>query len=116
MDELQQLPYIIAVDFDGTLCTDCHPNIGKPNWEMIDFLLWARTEGAKLILWTCRQGKTLDQAVTWCRGHGLVFDQVNANLPEIVEIYHEESRKVYADLYIDDHAYGADSIGLPYSE
>ena len=116
MGDLQNIPFIIAVDFDGTLCVDCHPNIGMPNMELIEFLLWAQMEGAKLILWTCRQGRALDDAVAWCREHGLEFDQVNENLSETVQQYRTDSRKVYADLYIDDHAWGAGSIGLPYSE
>ena len=104
MDEIENNPFIIAVDFDGTLCTDRHPNIGSPNVELIAFLLWAQMEGGKLILWTCRQGSALDDAVAWCREHGLEFDQVNENLPEMVQQYRTDSRKVYADLYIDDHA------------
>ena len=116
MGKIHNNPFIIAVDFDGTLCADCHPNIGRPNVELIAFLLWAQMEGAKLILWTCRQGRALDDAVAWCREHGLEFDQVNENLPEMVQQYRTDSRKVYADLYIDDHAWGTGSIGLPYSE
>ena len=27
---------IIAVDFDGTLCTDCFPKIGQPNTARIE--------------------------------------------------------------------------------
>ena len=27
---------IIAVDFDGTLCTDCFPKIGQPNTALIE--------------------------------------------------------------------------------
>ena len=33
---------------------------------------------------------------------GLKFDAVNENLPEIVEGFGGDSRKIYADVYIDD--------------
>lgn len=94
---------IIAVDFDGTLCANKFPDIGAPNQALIDYLKSEKKFGRKLILWTCRVGDRLDLAVEWCKTHGLEFDAVNENLPEIVEMYGGESRKIYADWYIDDH-------------
>lgn len=93
---------IIAVDFDGTLCAECFPNIGEPNQALISALLELKRSGKKLILWTCRAGDRLDEAVEWCNMHGLCFDAVNENLPEIIELYGSDSRKITADLYIDD--------------
>ena len=61
-----------------------------------------RKKGHKLILWTCRTGKALDEAVRWCEGHGLEFDAINENLPEIVAKFDGESRKIFANVYIDD--------------
>lgn len=95
---------IIAVDFDGTLCANKWPLIGEPNQELIDILIDLRKSGTKVILWTCRVGDKLTQAVEWCKSFGLEFDAVNENLPEIIEIFGQESRKIYADLYIDDRA------------
>lgn len=97
-------PDIIAVDFDGTLCTNVHPFIGDPNQELINVLIGLREKGAKLILWTCRAGSVLAQAVEWCKSFGLEFDAVNENLPGIVQAFGHDSRKIYADLYIDDRA------------
>ena len=93
---------IIAVDFDGTLCKNCWPNIGEPNYELIDHLMYCRYHGAKLILWTCREGYLLDKALEWCEEIGLLFDAVNDNIPESIEKYGSNCRKVYADIYIDD--------------
>ncbi len=95
---------IIAVDFDGTLCTDSYPQIGMPNMPLIRFLRRAREQGNRVILWTCRCGGALGEALAWCRGYGLEFDAVNENVPEIMEWYGTESRKISADLYIDDKA------------
>ena len=96
---------IIAVDFDGTLCEDKWPEIGFPNLRLITDLISAQNRGCKLILWTCRVGEALGKAVEWCKRYGLEFDAVNENVPETIERYGTESRKVNADVYIDDKAY-----------
>lgn len=95
---------IIAVDFDGTLCADKYPDIGHPNSLMIAVLIDARKEGSKVILWTCRSGEKLKAAVDWCKRRGLEFDAVNENVPEAIEKYGGDSRKIFADVYIDDKA------------
>lgn len=95
---------IIAVDFDGTLCYSSWPDVGEPNKDLIDYLKEWRRLGNKLILWTCRAGEALDLAVSWCASLDLEFDAVNDNLPEIVELYGNNSRKITCDLYIDDRA------------
>ena len=98
---------IIAVDFDGTLCENAWPDIGEPNRELIDFLIKRRKQGDKLILWTMRESWALLNAIYWCNEHGLQFDAINDNLAEQQEKYHNNPRKVYADLYIDDHNAGS---------
>ena len=97
---------IIAVDFDGTLCKHAFPEIGFPNEELIRELIFARERGDQLILWTCRgnthMGNHLDRAVEFCRGEGLEFDAVNDNLPDIVEEFGYNGRKILANMYIED--------------
>lgn len=102
---------IIAVDFDGTLCENKYPEIGRLNAVLL-FQLKKRKyeEGCKLILWTCRTGKLLDDAIEWCKAHGLVFDAVNQNLPEIIDSFGSDTRKIFADEYIDDRAFGPTSL------
>ncbi len=95
---------IIAVDFDGTLCEDCYPNIGEANIRLILALQSRQEMGDRLILWTCRAGEYLEAAVEWCGDYGLYFDAVNDNVPEVLERWGNNSRKVTADLYIDDKA------------
>lgn len=91
----------IAVDFDGTLCErKKFPQIGEPKLELIQWLKAQRSNGVKLILWSCREGEDLCAAVQWCEGYGLTFDAVNENLPSCGL----RTRKVIADLYIDDRA------------
>ncbi len=95
---------IIAVDFDGTLCYSNWPELGEPNRPLIEYLRAQRASGNKLILWTCRAGEALDQAVLWCHEQHLEFDAVNDNLPEVIEMYGNNSRKITCDYYIDDRA------------
>lgn len=93
---------IIAVDFDGTLCFSNWPELGEPNKALIRYLKKEQQAGNKLILWTCRAGQPLEDATIWCHNHGLIFDAINDNLPEIIELYGNNSRKITCDIYIDD--------------
>lgn len=101
-NKTKTLPYIVAVDFDGTLCEDKFPEIGAPKTEVINIIKQYKSFGWKLILWTCRNFEALDKAVEWCEKHGLKFDAVNDNLPEVQALYGGNTRKVYANIYIDD--------------
>ena len=96
---------IYAVDFDGTLCENAYPEIGKPNMAMILHFKTIKAMGHKLILWTCREGELLTQAVEWCKHWGLEFDAVNENLPELIKRFGNDCRKIGADYYCDDKNY-----------
>lgn len=98
----RRLPLAIAVDFDGTLCENSWPEIGEANEELIRWLIDWRRSGKKLILWTNRTDDRLEEAVEWCREHGLEFDTVNENLPERIEFFGNDCRKISADYYMDD--------------
>ena len=94
---------IIAVDFDGYLTyKDNYPNIKYARIDRIAKLRLLRSKGHKLILWTCRSGKYLDDAVNFCKNFGLEFDAVNDNLEDCIEKYNNNCRKVFADIYLDD--------------
>ncbi len=99
---------IYAVDFDGTLSMGEWPAVGPANDDLFDFLIRKQRQGDKLILWTCRAGEALSDAVEFCRDKGLEFDAVNDNLPEIVEKYGSNSRKITCDVYLDDRAVHVD--------
>ena len=96
------LPYIVAVDFDGTLCEDAYPEIGAPKKGIIETIQAYKYAGWKTILWTCRNHEALDKAVAWCKKQGLEFDAINKNIPETQKLFGGDTRKVFADIYIDD--------------
>ena len=95
---------IIACDFDGTLCENAFPQIGAPRTAVINRLKEEATRGARLILWTCREGEMLEQAVAWCQERGVVFDAINDNLPESCVWLGQNCRKVFAHEYWDDRS------------
>lgn len=101
----RELPYVIAIDFDGCLFRDAWPDMAtaKPNQRIIRKAIKAQNKGAKLILWTCRGGRKLAEAIIVCAIEGLRFDAVNENLPEWNTAFDHDSRKIGADEYWDDH-------------
>lgn len=98
------IPETFAVDFDGTLCENIWPDIGKPRHEVINWIKELQSRGHKMILWTCREGMLLVDALVWCADRGLFFDAVNDNLEEHKKKFEGNSRKILADFYIDDKA------------
>lgn len=100
---------IIAVDFDGTIVKHRYPAIGEEIPFAIDTLKMLQEERHRLILWTVREGELLDEAVEWCRKRGLEFYAVNRDFPEEDATGEGFSRKLKADLFIDDRSFG----GLP---
>ncbi|WP_075591097.1 BT0820 family HAD-type phosphatase [Labilibacter marinus] len=96
----------IAVDFDGTVVEHRYPAIGKDMLFAFDTLKAMQKAGHLLILWTYRSGKELDDAVEYCRKNGVEFFAVNRSYPEEVFNENEFSRKINADLFIDDRNVG----------
>jgi hydroxymethylpyrimidine pyrophosphatase-like HAD family hydrolase len=99
---------IIAVDFDGTIVEHKFPEIGKEIPFAIETLKLIQQKGHKLILWTYRSGKELEEAVKFCENKGLYFHAVNNDF-EGEEFDNTYSRKIYADMYIDDR----NILGIP---
>lgn len=97
---------LIAVDFDGTIVQHEYPKIGKEIPFAIDTLKRLQSEfHHQLVLWTMRDGQELEEAVEFCRTRGLEFYAINASYPE--EVFEPGmSRKVNADLFIDDRSLG----------
>ncbi len=107
-------PLYLAVDFDDTLCirTEWGGALrGRANNPVINLVRELKSRGWKIVLWTCRSGKTLEDAVKWCEEFNVPIDFVNEN-PEAVQWFRDQfniaindwSPKIYADVYLDDSA------------
>lgn len=100
----------IAIDFDGTIVDDRYPDIGREKPFAIEVLKKLIEERHRLVLWTVREGKLLDQAVEFCRERGVEFYAINRDYPEEEREHNRHfSRKLKVDLFIDDRNLG----GLP---
>ena len=99
----------IAVDFDGTIVEHRYPKIGEEIPFATETLKILAQERHKLILWTVREGELLEEAIEWCRQRGVFFYSVNKDYPEEEQSHNGFSRKLKADLFIDDRNLG----GLP---
>lgn len=99
-----KLPRAIAIDFDGCLCEDKFPYIGNPNIDIINRAKAEIANGAKIILWTCREGELLNEAIRACEEWGLELSSVNESLDEWIQYYGTRPRKIGADEYWDDKA------------
>ena len=101
---------IIAVDFDGTIVTHEYPKIGKEIPFATQTLKMLARDGHRLILWSVREGRLLEEAVKWCSERGVEFYAINKDYPEEEQEYNNHySRKLKADIWIDDRNVG----GLP---
>ena len=96
----------LAIDFDGTIVEDAYPKIGKPNIFAFETLKKLQSEGYRLILWTYRSGKYLEEAVEFCRKNGVEFYAVNSSFEGEIFDGETQSRKIDADLFIDDRNLG----------
>lgn len=95
-----------AIDFDGTLVVgDSYPNIGEPNWPVVNKVKRLQEDGHEICLWTCRQGEDLNKAVDFCKNTlGLIFDEIMLNKNELSRRFNVTPCKLAADYYIDDRA------------
>lgn len=92
---------ILAIDFDGTIVKHRYPEIGNQRPFAFETLKALQKKGHRLILWTHRSGRELEEAVDYCTDNGLEFYAINKNYPE-EKWDTRDSRKILADMYIDD--------------
>ena len=104
---------IYAIDFDGTIVENRFPRIGAIKREVWEFITDLQQRGDKWILFTMREGESLDLAVRFLAGYGLRPDAVNDNLPEMCALYKNNPRKIFAHVYIDDHNAGGLRLARP---
>lgn len=97
---------IIAVDFDGTIARSNFPDIKGEMPYAGETLRRLHASGHYIILWTCRSGRQLLDAVNWLLEHNIPFDRINDHNPENIRLYGHGGNKVYAHCYVDDRNAG----------
>ncbi len=89
---------VVAIDFDGTITENSpYPKMGNLREyckETINFIQKNNT----VVLWTCRTGKFLDEAVEFLNKNNIMMDSINC----INSSSRDKPRKINADIYIDD--------------
>lgn len=93
---------IIAIDFDGTIVEDRYPEIGRLKPGAKEYILQLKKDGFKLILWTSRTGLPLARAVEFLTKEGITFDEINNSCKDNVNEFGNDTRKIFADVYVDD--------------
>jgi hypothetical protein len=101
--------FMIAVDFDGTLCENAYPAIGRENHDMIDLVNELYDEGYIIQIWTCREGEKLEAVREFMEFNEIQFDTINENPLYRIQFWGSDVRKTSADVFIDDKSVG----GLP---
>lgn len=99
----------LAIDFDGTIVEESWPDIGaiKPGAkEVINQLV---EDGHYIIIWTMRHGKYRYEAEHFLWMNQISFHKINENHPASFIEYETDTRKVGADIFIDDK----NILGLP---
>lgn len=106
---MSNIPDILAIDFDGTIVEDKYPEIGELREDAVEVINRLKKDYF-LILNTCRTGEKLQEAVDFLKTNGIEFDLVNENHPALIEKY-GDTRKIFADYYIDDRNLGNIMLG-----
>lgn len=104
---------IYAIDFDGTIVENKYPDIGELNKEAYNFIKDLKERGNKWILYTMREGKLLEEACLFLKKFNIEPNAVNDNLPEMKEFFKNNPRKIFANVYIDDHNAGGLVFSCP---
>lgn len=100
---------ILAIDFDGTIAEAAFPGLGKIKPGAKEYINKLFDEGYTIIIHTCRTGIFEGHAQNFLEYIGIKYHYINTNLPSQVEYFKQDSRKISADLYIDDKCL----MGLP---
>lgn len=93
---------VLAIDFDGTIAELSFPEVGALRKGADVYIRKLFNEGHYIIINTCRSGKMEGMAEDFLKSHDIPYDYINSNLPELIDLYKQDCRKISADYYIDD--------------
>lgn len=95
--------FVLAVDFDHTLCYSSYPLCGLET-PIAEFIRSVQEMDIVIIITTCREGESAEMAKDWLNKHNVRWDYFNENDPARIELY-KDCRKIYCDMLLDDTAY-----------
>jgi hypothetical protein len=93
-----------AIDFDGTIVEHEFPEIGPERPYAIKTMRALQKVGHKIIIWTCRNGDSLDAMEQWFEKQKFIPDAINKSIVPYSN-YGFSFPKVYADVYLDDRSF-----------
>lgn len=97
---------VIAVDFDGTICASEYPKLGKRIKGAKKYINKLHDDGFGIVINTCRTQIPSAKAIKWLKKEGINYDYFNCNVPERIEYFGMDCRKISADVYVDDKQVG----------
>jgi hydroxymethylpyrimidine pyrophosphatase-like HAD family hydrolase len=95
-------PLTLAIDFDGTIVEEAFPGLGKMKPEANKYINMLYDQGCMILINTCRTGGYEADAENFLRRMGIKYHYINCNLPQSIEYFKQDCRKLSADVYIDD--------------
>lgn len=93
---------VLAIDFDETMAEPAYPHIGAPKPNLSFCFKALKEKNYYIIIWTCREGLDVEKIKEWCIRHNILYDQINEHHPTLIKHYKNNTRKIMADVYIDD--------------
>lgn len=92
----------LAIDFDGTIAEASFPEVGALIKDADTIIRKLHEDGHNIIINTCRSGRFEGMAEDFLTENDIPYHFINSNLPELIEFYNQDCRKISADFYIDD--------------
>jgi hypothetical protein len=102
MNISKRRPWVLAIDFDGTICEESFPEVGKLKEDADVYINMLYDEGYHIVINTCRSGKYEGMAHEFLKKIGIKYHYLNNNMPYLIEEYGQDCRKISADVYIDN--------------
>lgn len=104
------VPIILAIDFDNTISSsNSYPYIEGFKPLAPEYINQLAKDGYYIIIWTCRTGEALEIMQKFLDDNNIIYHKINEQHPALIELYKNDSRKIAADIYVDDKQLG----GLP---
>lgn len=101
---------ILAIDFDGTIAKTDYPLIIGLMPHAKEVINKLSEDGHIIIVNSCRANQPAEMMRRFLDDHGILYHHINENSPHRIQTYGSDTRKISADLYIDDHNLGCTII------